>query len=261
MTVSKIPFLAPRNHNEEKKMKKALLCLLAAAVLAPCAMANSLQVTDAAPLMEGNFYLSVDHIGGSSLAYVQDLTPDDEPVFRGEFLYRFRDLAFPNNNQANFRQVIYVAFGLNPNPNVGECSGLMFAESFRIFHTQTFGGQVSGLQAWGRGRQCGPRNSGAPILISGPNGVDTDGDGIVRVCFQLTTPDTTAEDGIMSLGAVNQDLPCGDAAFQDRALANGTMSGPGDARLATPQANGFGLGETATFDFDSYASFRTTQAQ
>ncbi|MEM1177513.1 MAG: hypothetical protein AAGM22_04160 [Acidobacteriota bacterium] len=241
-------------------MKKSfLLIALAAAVLAPCAMADNLTVVNTQP-MEGNFYLSVDHISGSGLAYVEDRTPTDEKTFRSEFLFRMTDLQYPGT-PVNIRQPIFVAFGNNPNPGVGACSQLAFVEVYRIFLYQLFGGQRPGIQAWARGNQCGPSNSGVPFLIdNGPMGLDLNGNGIVRICSTVTVGAGPGQQGNMSIGVIDETSGCGQAVYQDRALTNDRQDGVTIARMATAQQNQFGAGETGTFDFDSYASFRTELA-
>ncbi len=232
-------------------MKKIVIGLLAAATLiAPATFANTLAVTGAAAMNGTNFGLEIVS-DNSSIAYVQDSTPDSELVYRAEFLFKVNSLTF-SGAPSNFRQVIFSVTGPG-NPGVGGCGMAAFVNNLRGFNLVIFGGAAQVLEFWMQGAFCGPAAIGGPadsrFFIADE---DTNGNGEVKVCFEITY-------GNPGTGRVSvQDE--GDACFSGTTKSRDRNNSPFSAqfvRMGTPALNFFGAGETTEYFFDEFASFRT----
>lgn len=231
--------------------KMVLVFTAVSLLFAGVAMADSLAVNNAAAMggtgtacSGSNCGLEVTH-DNSSIAYVQDSSPTDEGIYRATFLFNPASIT----TSANYRQTIFTAIGDNPNPNVGQCPGAAFISSVRCFSYQTGGsGQNSSIQCFGRGNQCGEANV--------PRIAVTENDP-VRVCIEYSTGNSLT--GMFALAVVDDQASCppsGDPAYNTRAMTNG-LTNVQLVRLGTPQTNNFGAGESSTFYFDEFESFRT----
>ena len=232
-------------------MKKTILCMLAILLaFAPVtAFASTIEVLAGAAL-EGNFGMRLNH-DTTSVAYVEDQTPAGEPIYRAEFL--FRPTAF-NTNNTNVRQTIFRTISTNPGPGQFGCSQAAFVTHADIFIYWIVNGQLPFATAFQFGRGCNPAAVGSLVRLDNQaGGVDTNGDGAVRFCFQWEE----GASGLVRFGVTDDVNACTAATFQEinRDTAGMTVE---TARLGNAQVNGFGAGETATLDYDSFASFRAT---
>lgn len=232
-------------------MNKKLLGVLAVGValgIAGFASADSLAVTPAAALGGTNYGLEVFH-DNTSVAYVQDDTPDGETVYRFTFLMRPGDII---GASTNFRQVIFGGWGTNPNPGVGLCptNPAEYVGSIRVFlFAWGGGGQLPAVQIWGRGNWCGDQ---------GTQRINLNANQEYRICGEYWEGPGPSGGGV-AIAAVDPASACpahGNAAYLTSNFNNiGTTVE--FVRLGTPQLNGFGAGETTTLAFDEFASFRT----
>lgn len=214
------------------------------------AFADTLAVNNAAALGGSgtacggsNCGLEVTH-DNSSVAYVEDLTPDNEGVYRFNFLFN----PASTTTTGNFRQTIFRA--ISPNPGTTNCPGGSFVSGMRIFYYRTGGsGQNPSILAFVNGNQCGERTVGGRISINDNEAI--------RICFELETGNSLAGKGRIAVVDAASSCPAsGDPAYQERDVSNGLIS-VDRVRMGTPQTNGFGAGETATLYFDEFESFRT----
>lgn len=238
--------------------RKVLTLLVVGTMAATVAAANDLQVNNAAAMAGsstncsgGPCGLQVNH-DNSSVAYVQDDSPNDEMVYRATWLFN------PNSispNAGNFRQTIFTAYDQNPNPGVGVCTGAVWVEAIRCFAYFTGGiGQIANFQCFVRGNSCGERAALSPderiqISMTDPS----------RVCVEWEVgPGTDGGRIAYWAGDAAQDCPSsGDAAWSERAVTNSLFTGIDFVRLGTPQTNFFGVGEDGAMYFDSFESYRT----
>lgn len=229
------------------------LVVMAILVLAGASFADTLAVNNAAAMGGtgtacggSNCGLAVTH-DNTSAAFVQDDSPASESMYRGSFLFN------PNNVNAsatrNFRQLIFSAKGPNPNPGVGNCTTLQFIDPLRIWYFPVGGvGQNSTMQIFAFGNQCGARGSTRiPIASDQP----------VKVCFEWSTGNSST--GRVDLAIVGTTAACpssGDAAWNGADITNGLTS-LDFVRMGIPATNNFAAGESGTFYFDEFESFRT----
>ena len=223
-----------------------LLAVTGTAFADTLAVNNTAAMGGSGPACGGsNCGLEVSH-DNSSVAYVEDLTPDAEGIYRFNFLFNPASVT----TTANVRQTIFNAITVNPNPNVGDCPGAAFVSAFRIFHYRTGGsGQNGSVLAFLNGNQCGARSIGTRIPL-------TDNDP-VRICAEMETGNGNT--GMGRIAVVDDAASCppsGDPAYQERAISNGLIA-VDRVRMGTPQTNSFGAGETMTLYFDEFESFRT----
>lgn len=240
-------------------MKKLTLCLLAFLLaLTPAAVFADTVGVDAGAAIEGSFGARFTH-DNSSIAYVQDNTPSGETVFRFEFLFAVDSLSF-SGAPANFRQTIFAAFGPNPmnGGGIGAClTPNAFIEVIRVFVYHAGGsGQVPFVTAFAQGNFCGDAATG-PLIRVDSFGADTNANNAVRLCGELQTGGGNT--GFLRFAAVDDTAACTSATYQEVPRTNNDLS-IDFVRLGTPQLNGFGAGETATYFMDSYASFRLLAA-
>ncbi|MEM8933237.1 MAG: hypothetical protein AAGE94_18760 [Acidobacteriota bacterium] len=230
-------------------MKKLAFVLLVGALISGVAVADSLSVQAGAAMGGTNFGLEVLH-DNTSIAYVQDDSPNAERTYRAEFLFAVPSLT--KSPGVGFRQTIFTAIGSNPRPGVGLCSPTAaFIEAIRCFHWNRSPTGVE-LQCFSRGDFCGERNSGDLIDI---NTQDTNTNGSVRVCIEWVGGVGT-DGGSISLGVVDDDEACTAAAMNGNNLTNNDVDVQ-FVRLGTPQGNFFSASENVTYYFDEFASFRT----
>jgi len=237
--------------------RNSKLILVFAAVALLCAsagFADSLAVNNTAALGGtgtacggSNCGLEVTH-DNSSAAFVRDDTPVDESVYRATWLMNVAAMS----TSSNFRQTIFNVIGDNPNPGVGSCSAGAFQSAFRCFEYQTGGiGQNSSIQCFVRGNQCGERAvTRIPVTVNNP----------FRVCVEWTAGGSNT--GLIALAVVDDQASCppsGDAAYNTNTVSN-QLTNVQFVQLGTPQLNGFGAGEAATYHFDEFESFRTLAA-
>ena len=233
--------------NSKMVLVFAAACLLCAGA----AMADTLAVNNTAAMGGtgtacggSNCGLEITH-DNADTAFVQDDSPAAESIYRATFLYNPASIT----TTANYRQTIFNAVGDNPNPGGGVCPGGAFVSSFRCFGYQTGGaGQNSSVQCFVRGNQCGE----AAVTRIGVTENDP-----VRVCVEWSTGNALS--GMIALAVVDDQDPCpptGDPAYNTRNVTNGNTNVQ-FIRLGTSQTNGFGAGETASYYFDEFASFRT----
>jgi len=247
----------------EKIMKKVFLAVLVFALSVSGASADSLDVNNTAALGGtgtacggSNCGLEVTH-DNSSIAFVQDDSPNGETLYRAEFLINVASADL--NPGEGLRQPIFVALGNNPRPGVGLCSPVAaFVEAVRCFHTpRNFGaGTRQGVICWSRGDFCGERNTPEVLWVDdGPGGADLDSDGASKMCFEWESNSGT-DAGKIRLGVVDDDAACSSATLGETNVTNNDVTVE-FVRLGTPQLNGFGFGENFTYYFDEFASFRT----
>lgn len=223
------------------------VCMLCAGA----AMADSLAVNNTAAMGGtgtacggSNCGLEITH-DNSSTAYVQDDSPTAESIYRATFLYNPASIT----TSSNYRQTIFNAVGDNPNPGGGVCPGGAFVSPFRCFGYQTGGaGQNSSVQCFVRGNSCGE------AAVTRINVTENDP---VRVCIEWSTG--AALSGMIALAVVDDQASCppsGDPAYNVRPITN-SLTNVQFIRLGTSQTNGFGAGESASYYFDEFESFRT----
>ena len=234
-------------------MKRVILIAVVLMFGAGLANADTLAVNNTAALGGtgtacggGNCGLEVSH-DNTSVAYVEDLTPDGETVYRMTFLFN----PASTTTSSNVRQTIFRGIGPNPNPGVGNCHPtLQTASSFRLFYYRTGGsGQNASILAFVNGNQCGERSIPAriPLTVDDP----------VRICAEMTTGNSLS--GTLAVAIVDDQASCpstGDPAYGVAIVSNGLLS-VDRIRMGTPQTNNFGAGETMTLYFDEFESFRT----
>ncbi|MCP4655486.1 MAG: hypothetical protein GY856_08720 [bacterium] len=231
-----------------KKMSPYLIVLVAALVLAGAAFADSLAVNGSAAMGGSTYGLDLTH-DNSSIAYVQDDTPNDESVYRAEFLFAAPSVV----TSINYRQAIFVALGQNPRPGVGLCHPTQpVVESIRCFHYQIWGGTTVSFQCFSRGDWCGESFT-APLLFLNDADVDTDGE--IRVCIEWESNAGTNA-GKIRLALVDDADSCSSASWTTGNVTNNDCNVE-FVRLGTPQVNYFSAGEAATYYFDDFQSFRT----
>ena len=234
---------------EEDKMKKAtVLCVGLVLGLAALASADSLTVTPAAAMGGTNYGLEVYH-DNTDKSYVQDNTPDMETTYRATFLFNTSDVTL--SNPRNFRQSLFRAIGTNPNPGVGACDpdpAFQYA-LVQLWLYQTGGvGQFSNLQLWGKGNQCGDQGT---VRIPINNNQD------YRVCMEYQTG--SGGTGFVALAVTDPASACptsGDPSWVSVSFSN-SLTAIDIIRMGTTATNTFGAGETCTFNYDEFASFRT----
>ena len=119
------------------------------------AWANAIAVNNAAAMGSSNGTacggsdcgMDVTH-DNASMAFVQDNSPNNETVYRAEFL--FNPVAV--SATVNFRQPIFTALARVPNPGAGLCpANLVFTEAIRCFHYRVFGGTTDALTCFVKG--------------------------------------------------------------------------------------------------------------
>ena len=192
--------------------------------------------------------LQITH-NNASIAYVQDESPANETVYRAEFLFNPASV----NTTENFRQTIFTALARVPNPGAGVCpANIVFTEAIRCFHYRIWDGTTDSLTCFVKGNLCGERASGNLLLV---RDVDTNADNAVRVCIEWES-NTGDLAGKIRLGIVDDTESCSNATLQERDVTNSLIDIE-FVRLGTPQRNAFGAGETATYYFDDFSSFRT----
>ena len=244
-------------------MNSRQLCLTIAATymlatLTGTALADTLRVTSTASMggssgstcsgngMPGPCGLEITH-NNTSPAYVEDLSPDNESVYRIEFLFRIHSM----NTTANFRQQILTGIGLNPNPGAGVCGNFVYSNPFTCFEYQTGGiGQIANLQCFVRGNLCGDSATARIPISVGQS---------YRVCIEWEAGSSLT--GRIALGVVDAASPCppsGDPAYVERTTTNNLMR-IDRIRLGTPAPNAFGAGETAIYHFDEYSAFTSIE--
>jgi hypothetical protein len=229
----------------------ALACLVSGV-----ALADSLSVTSTAAMggvadqtctgdgMPGPCGLEVFH-DNSSVAFVEDQSPQNETVYRASFLFN------PNNISpgAKLRQNIFRAIGPNPNPGVGSCdlAGLKnVGRVFLLLYRPDGSRYAAFLQ--GIGNQCGER---ATLRV------ELEPDTPKRICVEMEFGNALS--GRLAIAAVDIGDPCptsGSGAWQERDLSNG-LTNVDRVRLGTPGTNNFGAGESGDMYFDEFESFRT----
>jgi hypothetical protein len=235
-------------HEEESMKKVAVLCVGLVLGFAGLASADSLTVNAAAAMGGTSYGLEVYH-DNTDRAYVQDNTPDFESTYRATFLFNVGDVTV--GTPKNFRQSLFRAIGPNPNPGVGSCDtdpGFQYAV-IQLWLYQTGGlGQFSNLQLWGKGNQCGDQGT---VRIPLNNNQD------YRVCIEYQTG--AAGTGFVALAVTDPASACpvsGDPAWVSVFFGN-NLTSVDIIRLGTTATNTFGAGETCTFNYDEFASFRT----
>jgi hypothetical protein len=244
------------NESVKETMNKAMnrgmsvkpISILAASALllaSTSAWANSLGV-NANAAMSGGFGLEVFH-DNSSVAYVQDNSPQSESVYRAEFLVNPNNIS-PENG--NWRQVIFSGHGPNPRPGIGNCpQQAAFQPVFRAWLVFSGGnGQVYNLQFWGHGNQCGQIGTARlPIPKDQPS----------RVCMEYEAANANA--GRIRLAVVGMNEACPSTtspSWVERTFSNG-FTRVDFVRLGAPFTNNFGRGENGSWYLDDFASFRT----
>ncbi len=228
-------------------MKKMFLCLIAGLLVSGVAFADSLDVNATAAMNSSSFGLEVLH-DNTSIAFVEDTTPDNESIYRCEFLFN------PNNispGTGNLRQTIALGLTDNPNPGLGDCpvNPAAIIASFRIFAYFTGGqGLNYNVQAFTRGNQCGETFvTRIPIAQ----------DAASKICFEMETG--SGGSGRMALAVVGETESCAGASYNEANLSNNLVD-VDRIRMGTPQTNNFGVGENGSMYFDEFASFRTLAA-
>lgn len=233
---------------------KGVLTVMSLFVAAPSA-ADSWAVTAAAAMGGGGTMcgggpcgLEISHNNMTTPAYVEDRSPNDETVYRAEFLFDAKTVS----TTANYRQPLFNAIARNPDPTgtTGVCPTAQFVTAFRLFH-QAYGGlgQISSLILWGTGNLCGERATTGIIINRNQE---------YRVCVEWTLG-VTSGGGTIALAAVDSSSSCpssGDSAYHIRALNNSHIK-VDRVQLGTPQLNFFGVGETSTLYFDEFASYNS----
>lgn len=236
-----------KNRREMLVMFVAVLLLSVSTV-----WADSLSVVPEAAMGGTNFGLRIDH-DNSSVALVQDDTPNREEIYRVEFLFNVNDVTYPPGGAQNFRQLIFLGTGLNPTPTsvnpASICGNLKFASVFRVFHQTSGGlGQNDGLVAWNTGNLCGACGIGQLI--------DRNTD--YRVCMEWNRSDAPLGGrlAMVAVPAAESCPPTGDPSYVACNVTNSRLYLE-FVELGTPRTNLLGVGETTTLFFDEFASFRT----
>lgn len=226
-------------------MKKTLGILTMVMMAASFGAADTVEVLgspDITPL-EGTYSLVVHH-DDSSVAYVEDQTPDSETIYRAEFLYN------PNDIQASttagpWRHMIFRGFSVDNNG----CTPQTYMNAFMLYdlHWGSIGANCSVIM-WGRGNLCGQQ---------GTTRVDIPCDQTSRICVEFKSG--SAQTGLLAIAAVDSAQSCptsGDAAWRTKNMTNNSMAIE-FVRLGSTNRNNFGRGESGDWYIDSFASYRT----
>ena len=232
-------------------MKRALIttfAIVAVIALVNPVSADSLIVNNAAA-MSGSYGLQVSH-DNTSLSYVQDNTPQNEDIYRFEFLF---NVASMTGQTINFRQEIFRAISSNPNPGVGSCPANPATPigNIRVWLYQTGGSGVNpNIQLWVKGNQCGERGS-----LRIPINYNTD----YKICVEWKEGAAALDNAGVAVVAAPSACPTsGDPAWEYMTATLNNLNTDVDLiRLGTPSTNTFGAGETGTLYFDEFASYRT----
>lgn len=231
-------------------MKSRIIAITAIMVLviAGAGYADTLDVVGAAA-MEGSFGLRVDH-DNTSTAYVQDNSPNDESIYRYEFLFHPNSIS--DGITLNWRHTIFWAQSANPRPGNGTCPAGVNAKVYatRVFLTLRQGGQTYGVRAVMMGNICGRL---------GTLNLDIPKDSPSKICgfwTQATTPTGMGEHGIAVVGPTAACPTYGDSAYDTNEIRNAELSVI-QVQMGSLAVNNFNRGEDGFLDFDEFASFRT----
>lgn len=221
--------------------------------LAGLASADSLSVTNAAAMGGsgtacggGNCGLEVFH-DNSDAAYVQDNTPDNEAIYRFEFM--FDPNGVPDTATGGFRQEIFRGTGINPRPGVGQCHPTnAFADGLKVFLFRNGSNGNTSVSSWVYGNQCGAR---------GLNNISISTSGPVKICGEWESGGSdTGRFAVATVATSASCPPSGDAAYIFRTTSNQDTAIV-QVRMGTIAPNANGAGETGDLYFDEFASFRT----
>ncbi|MGB5161357.1 MAG: hypothetical protein WBO69_19130 [Thermoanaerobaculia bacterium] len=231
-------------------MKSRIIAITAVMVLviAGAGLADTLEVIGAAA-MEGSFGLRVNH-DNTSTAYVQDNSPNEESIYRYEFLFNPNNIS--NGITSNWRHTIFWAQSANPRPGNGICPDGVNAKVFatRVFLTLRQGGQTYGVRAVMMGNICGKLGTlNLDIPTNSPS----------KICGyfeQATTPAGLGEHGLAVVGPTDACPSHGSAAYDTNEIRNAELSVI-QVQMGSLAVNTFNRGENGDLDFDQFASFRT----
>jgi len=124
-------------------------------LIAGVSRADSLAVNNGAA-MAGSFGLDMSH-DNTSKAFVQDNTPNDESIYRYEFLFDPNSIS--TGISLNWRHTIFWAHSANPRPNI-PANDRPLGVNAKVFATRVFltlrnGGSRYGVRAVMLGNICG----------------------------------------------------------------------------------------------------------
>ncbi|REJ72988.1 MAG: hypothetical protein DWQ36_10365 [Acidobacteria bacterium] len=238
-------------------MKRILLALAVLALAASFAGADSLDVNATAALNGTTNGLEVIH-DNTSVAYVQDDTPNSETVYRFEFLYDPNQLGLTSS--AQFRFSLFGAYANNPRPN-NPGNPCPLNPNIPVFPARVFavfGGANSeypGVRMTLMTNQCGIVGTAAQYFTTG--GVpDNNPRKICGYIENSTTPAGAGEGGLAVVAVGAACPPHGDPAYST-APANNFEIPTQFVRLGNLAINPFNAGENGSFYVDEFASFRT----
>lgn len=221
--------------------------------LAGLASADTLTVNNAAAMggtgtacSGSNCGLQVTH-DNTSAAYVQDNTPDNEAIYRFEFM--FDPNGVPDTTGSGFRQEIFRGTGTNPRPGQGLCHpSNAFADALKVFLFRNGSNGNVSVSAWVYGNQCGAR---------GLNNVSISSSGPVKICGEWEAGSSDTGRFAVATVATNASCPpSGDGAYVFRTTTNHDTAIV-QVRMGTIAPNANGAGENGNLYFDEFASFRT----
>jgi hypothetical protein len=227
-------------------MKKTLAIAAVFLLAAGLSYADSLQVLGAPDItpLEGNYSLVVNH-DDSSIVYVQDDTPEDETIYRAEFLYNPNDIQATTTSPGPWRQMIFRGFSIDRNG----CTPQPYMNAFMLYdlHWGSVGANCS-MILWGRGNVCGQQ---------GTTRVDIPCNSASKICLEFKSG--ASQTGLLAVAAVTPGNSCptsGDPAWKTKTMTNNSMRIE-FVRLGATNRNNFGRGEDGSWLMDSFASFRT----
>lgn len=240
--------------------RKTLALLCAIGMTAAVASADSITVTNTAAMGSsggtacggGPCGMQLFH-DNSTVAFVQDNTPEAESQYRFEFLFNPNDIS-PENG--NWRHTIFWAQSNNTRPGNGICPVNPAAKipAFRVFATFRLDGGVGGARYGVRavmfGNICGKVGTdNIDIVKNGPN----------KICGywqQAVNSTALGEGGIAVVGENDACPPFGDAAYATASIRNFELAVE-QAQMGSIARNNFNRGESGDMYFDEFASYRT----
>ncbi len=225
--------------------------IAACAILAgSLAMADTLSVNASAAMNGSNYGLEVFH-DNSSVAYVEDDTPDGESVYRFSFIYNPRTLG-SSGNGAPWAMTIFGAMGANPRPNsASACPQNAAIPVFPVRIFARYGGPgltIPGVRMTVMTNFCGVL--GSPPIYWTENVPK-------KICGFVETG-TPLHAGIAVVDPGDSCPSADDPAYSlVPATANNNEHAVDFCRLGNLAINPYNAGESGSFYVDEFESYRT----
>lgn len=237
-------------------MKRTTLLIVALALVAGPALADSLSVNATSAMNSTAYGLQVFH-DNSDVAYVQDDTPANETVYRFEYLFNPNNIAATGS--ADWTMTLFGAQGPNPRPN-NAANPCPLNANFPVFPMRVMliatgaGNATPVVRATMMSNICGVL--GAPAFVLSQSGP-------VKICGYFIQgqgpvpgPQTPGEVGLAVVSAGSACPSDGSAAYKT-VTTNNDEHNVSFARMGSLGTNGYGAGENGSVYFDEFASYRT----